>query len=141
MPRPEVRELVERWLRYARDDFSAAEELKSSGIPARISCFHAQQAAEKAMKAVFVLEQVDYPYTHDLVKLVEALPPGWTLEVSRADLANLSRWAVESRYPMLDETNSGDLDRALMAARAVLEELTRKIAAGGRGGQWLNVAS
>ena len=69
MPRPEVRELVDRWLVYARDDLKAAEELKSSEIPARVGCFHAQQAAEKAMKAVFVLEQVDYPYTHDLVKL------------------------------------------------------------------------
>jgi HEPN domain-containing protein len=106
MPRPEVRELVDRWLAYARDDLKAAEELKSSEIPARISCFHAQQAAEKAIKAVFVLEQVDFPYTHDLVKLAEALPPGWKPGASSADLADLSRWSVESRYPRLDEPDS-----------------------------------
>lgn len=128
MPRPEVRELVDRWLAYARDDLRAAEELRSSEIPARISCFHAQQAAEKAMKAVFVLEQVDYPYTHDLVKLAEALPPGWTVGATSADLADLSRWAVESRYPMLDQPESGDADRALTTARTVVDELTRKIA-------------
>jgi len=130
MPRPEVRELVDRWLVYARDDLKAAEELKSSEIPARIGSFHAQQAAEKAMKAVFVLEQVDYPYTHDLVKLAEALPQGWTVAASSADLADLSRWAVESRYPMLDESDSGDSDRALATARSVVEELARKMATG-----------
>jgi HEPN domain-containing protein len=130
MPRHEVRELVDRWLAYARDDLNAAEELKSSGTPARISCFHAQQAAEKAMKAVFVLEQIDYPYTHDLVQLAEALPSEWRLQTRSADLADLSRWAVESRYPMLDEPGSGDSDRALATARAVVEEVTRRIAPG-----------
>lgn len=80
------------------------------------------------MKAVFVLEQVDYPYTHDLVKLAEALPPGWTVGATSADLADLSRWAVESRYPMLDQPESGDADRALTTARTVVDELTRKIA-------------
>jgi HEPN domain-containing protein len=134
MPRPEVRELVDRWLAYARDDLQAAEELKSSDIPARISCFHAQQAAEKAMKAVFVLEQVDYPYTHDLVKLAEALPPGWNLGASSGDLADLSRWAVESRYPTLDEPGSGDPDRALATACSVVAELARKIAPGAEEG-------
>lgn len=134
MPRPEVRELVDGWLAYARDDLKAAEELESSDIPARISCFHAQQAAEKAMKAVFVLEQIDYPYTHDLVKLAEALPPGWTVGASNGDLADLSRWAVESRYPMLDEPDSGDSDRALTTARTVVEELARKIARGAEEG-------
>jgi HEPN domain-containing protein len=127
MPRPEVRELVDRWLAYARDDLRAAEALKSSQIPARISCFHAQQAAEKAIKAVFVVEQVDFPYTHDLVRLAEALPPGWSIDASSADLGDLSRWAVESRYPMLDQAGAADSDRALTTARRVVEELIRKI--------------
>jgi HEPN domain-containing protein len=126
----EVRELVDRWLAYARDDLRAAEELKSSEIPARISCFHAQQAAEKAMKAVFVLEQVDHPYTHDLVKLGDALPQRWKVQASSTDLADLTRWAVESRYPMLDEPHSGDSDRALATARSVVDELARKISPG-----------
>lgn len=127
MPPPEVRELVERWLAYARDDLRAAEELKDTEIPARISSFHAQQAAEKALKAVFVLEQVDFPYTHDLVQLVEALPPGWAIGPSTAELADLSRRAVEARYPMLDEPDSGDAESALRTASTLLEELTRRI--------------
>jgi len=85
------------------------------------------------MKAVFVLEQVDFPHTHDLVKLAEAVPPGWSVGASSADLADLSRWAVESRYPMLDEPGSADSDGALATARTVVEELSRKIASGEEG--------
>lgn len=134
MPRPEVRELTERWLRDAQDDLNAAEELKGSGSPARISCFHAQQAAEKAIKAAFVIQQADFPYTHDLVQLADALPPEWTVSASSADLADLSRWAVEFRYPMPAEVPTGDSNRALATARSVVEELTRKMAQGAEEG-------
>ena len=130
MPPPEVRELVTRSLAYAQDDLQRRGTAEGPSGPARISCFHAQQAAEKALRVVFVLEQVDFPYTHDLVKLAQALTPGWRLGTSSADLADLNRWAVESRYPMLDKLASADFDRALRAARALVEELTRKIPTG-----------
>jgi HEPN domain-containing protein len=135
MPRPEVRELITCSLAYASDDLRAAEALESNEIPAKIIsatiiCFHTQQPAEKAMKAVFVREHVDFPYAHDLVRLAEALPPGWKVDVSDADLADLSRWAVESRYPMRDEPSSADADRALRMVRATVGSLRCKIATG-----------
>lgn len=45
---------AERWLRYAREDLQAAEVLAERGVAPRQACFHAQQAAEKAIKAIFV---------------------------------------------------------------------------------------
>jgi HEPN domain-containing protein len=33
--------------------------------------FHAQQAAEKALKAILILEGVDFPFTHNLQRLIE----------------------------------------------------------------------
>ncbi len=97
MPAPEVLELTSRWLRYAHEDLAAAEELLRQRLPARLTCFEAQQAAEKVLKAVFVLEQRDFPHTHDLVKLSEALPTGWSVTANTSELADLSRWAVQSR--------------------------------------------
>lgn len=43
---------AERWLMTAKEDLLVAETLSSAGIHAP-ACFHAQQAAEKALKALW----------------------------------------------------------------------------------------
>jgi len=49
-----------RWLRPAREDRAAATHLSlAADLPYRIACLLAQQAAEKAIKAVLVAEDVD----------------------------------------------------------------------------------
>lgn len=46
---------AQRWLRLAREDLAAAEQLHAeSEHPARVVRFHAQQAAEKALKAAII---------------------------------------------------------------------------------------
>jgi len=63
------------WLRFAQDDLAAARLLAtSSELPARLSCFHAQQAAEKAMKASLVHASIPFRKTHDLVVLLDLQP-------------------------------------------------------------------
>lgn len=93
-----LRSVLRQWLRYAEDDLRTAEMLQEQGIVPRISCFHAQQAAEKAIKAIFVFLQVDFPFTHDLNRLRDLLPQGWAVKEAFPDLAGLSAWAVEPRY-------------------------------------------
>jgi len=63
-------------------------------------CFHAQQAAEKALKAVYQHHERPFRYTHDLGELVTGLqhagvevPP----EVQEASV--LTEFAWEARYP------------------------------------------
>lgn len=67
-------------------------------------CFEAQQAAEKALKAVCVHYRLDFPKTHSLVLLMDILessglhiPP----QVKAADI--LTQYAVQARYPGLGE--------------------------------------
>ena len=56
-----------RWLAYARSDLNAARALlRDPDYYPRQVCFLSQQAAEKALKAVFVLLDVEFPFTHDL---------------------------------------------------------------------------
>lgn len=90
---------VDRWMRYAREDLRAASLLAGNGGVPRAACFHAQQAAEKAIKAIFVFLQTDFPYVHDLNRLRNSLPEGWPVKENLPDLSGLSLWAVESRYP------------------------------------------
>ena len=63
-------------------------------------CFHAQQCAEKYIKARLCEENISFGKVHDLVALMEqavSVEPGW--EKFREDLAYLSDFAVSFRYP------------------------------------------
>lgn len=70
-------------LARAEDDLYVVRRLKSdAGAPGWVLGFHAQQAVEKALKAVLSGAGIAYPRTHNLVMLVEllrragiALPP------------------------------------------------------------------
>ena len=65
-----VREAL-RWLRTAEDDLDAATILrKNEKFPH--ACFHAQQAGEKALKAVWYFADAD-PWGHSIKKLIEDL--------------------------------------------------------------------
>ena len=67
MQTTEVLTETDRWLRYAEEDLITAETLLAQAhIPPRQACWHAQQAAEKALKAVLIFLQIDFPRTHDL---------------------------------------------------------------------------
>ncbi|MFW6159237.1 MAG: HEPN domain-containing protein [Planctomycetota bacterium] len=64
------------------------------------ACFHAQQCAEKYVKARLNEAGIRYGKIHDLVTLLELLgdrEPLW--EAHRTDLAYLSAFAVAYRYP------------------------------------------
>ncbi|HAY38649.1 MAG TPA: DNA-binding protein [Desulfobacteraceae bacterium] len=65
-----IREAI-RWLTTAEDDNDSAVILKENGKFAH-SCFHAQQAGEKALKAVWYFADAD-PWGHSIKKLIEDL--------------------------------------------------------------------
>lgn len=72
-PTPEIIEKVKVWLAFADDDIRMAEhamKLKSKA-PYRIIAFHAQQCAEKYLKAYLVYHDVDFPYTHNIRRLLD----------------------------------------------------------------------
>ena len=50
----------------------------------------------RALRAALVLEGIDFPFTHDLNALRNLLPDSWPV---RADLADLTGWVVQARYP------------------------------------------
>jgi len=61
--------------------------------------FHAQQAVEKAIKAVLAHRSIRYPFTHDILLLVELLRVnGIDSPSSPEDLALLTPFAAAWRY-------------------------------------------
>ena len=114
---------AETWLRYADEDLEAAERMvRGRGWAPRIACFHAEQAAEKALKAVLVAERIPLQFTHNLELLRDLIPEERRTRHVDADLARLSRWAVVARYPGAEpDASEDDAREAVDGARALVE--------------------
>ena len=114
-----------RWLRFSEEDLSVAVRLMSGAPTApRHACWLSQQAAEKALKAALILEEVDFSFTHDLDALRNLLPDGWAVRDTHADMAELTEWAVETRYPGdWPEHTDADATRAVSQARSVHDSI------------------
>ena len=85
-------------LRKSKSDRIAMEaSLAAQALDA--ACFHAQQMAEKCLKAFLAHRGVAFPYTHNLTKLIEM---GAGIDASFRSLlptvAPLTPYAVELRY-------------------------------------------
>ncbi len=114
---------AQRWLEYAADDLRTAEFLlqQPDFIP-RHPCWLAQQAAEKALKALLIFLQIEYPLSHDLDQIRLLIPEGWRVRYDPPDLSFLTEWAVEARYPGdWPDATEVDAQEATDQARTVLE--------------------
>jgi HEPN domain-containing protein len=88
--------------------------------------FHAQQAAEKYLKAVLHGRAIYFPRTHDLQELVGLLdPPDSRLGDLDAQLGQLSSRAVDGRYPGLrvSRTQATDALRLAEEVRRICRDL------------------
>ena len=97
-------EKIEEWLDRAREDLDDAE-FNLKGDRYRLACFLCQQAAEKALKAVYIKKFKKLMKTHDLVILGREvnLPEkliGYCKELSPA--------YMYSRYPDVIEVSNLD---------------------------------
>ena len=92
-----------QWLAHARSDLALARIEPPPGVRLEALCFHAQQAAEKALKALLIARRIEFPRTHNLRILLDLLPT----EIAGGDdlgaAAGLTDYAVTTRYPGLEE--------------------------------------
>jgi len=62
----------EEWLSHAKSDLRLAHLAAGDELVRREQvCFHAQQAAEKAIKAVLLSREIEFPLTHDIEQLLD----------------------------------------------------------------------
>jgi HEPN domain-containing protein len=85
-------------------------------------CFNAQQAAEKAIKAVFVHLREPFPFIHNLDRLLELLrKKGVEIPEQVARAGELTPFAFDIRYPGPDlETTEEEHRQAVDIAAAVV---------------------
>jgi HEPN domain-containing protein len=111
-----MKPLTSEWVAKAEGDFATMEReaLVTESPNYEGVCFHAQQCAEKYLKARLCEADVPLRKVHDLVALLgSVLDVEPACERFREDLAYLSAFAVGVRYP----GESADQDCALDAQR------------------------
>ncbi len=118
---------MEEWLRFAKDDLSAAQFLtKLVPTPIEIICFHCQQAAEKGLKAMLVASGEPLLKTHDLQKLYSVLLPIYpNLAPLEEHCLVLTGYGSLVRYPLHLEIPANHIPKALQLAEECLDLVQR----------------
>ena len=105
----------EKWFRKAENDLLAIKNnLAAENIPADTCCFHAQQAAEKYLKAYLVAKNIKFPKTHDLKFLLKrCIDLTDSFSVIELPVFSLITYAIDPRYP--DEMDEPTIEDAVQA--------------------------
>jgi HEPN domain-containing protein len=94
-------DFVQQWLDRAHRDLRVAAILLRDDVQDYENAgFHAQQAAEKFLKAFLVRYQIEFPKTHNIAQLrqlIEQREPALAERLAPAD--TLTPYGVEFRYP------------------------------------------
>ena len=124
-----VRREVTLWVGEARSDLRHAKASLELG-DYNWACFAAQQAAEKALKALAMHVLGEHPRGHDLLRIYRALKgQGVELRVGEAGLSRLSAYYTIARYPNAgierpsEEITAEQAREAIGVAEAVLGEV------------------
>ena len=119
-------ELAKQWLEKAGHDLITAQAvLALSGGPTDTPCFHAQQAVEKALKALLTTRKVRFEKVHDLMTHFDAaLAQMPELREYREQVASLADYAVQVRYPGdIEDPSRQDAETAVAIAAYVVERI------------------
>ncbi len=111
------------WLTRARGDLALAAAPLPLGAFLEDLCFHAQQAAEKALKAILIHHNISFRYTHDLDELTSGLKQaGLDIPSAVAEATVLTAFAWEARYPGTGEAvTQEEYAEAVNMAQSVVE--------------------
>lgn len=111
-----------RWLENAQADLALARVALPPGGLYEHLCFHAQQAAEKSLKAVLLTLRVEFPFTHNLQALLDLMPAELLAPAPILEAVELNPYAVTARYPGESEpVTESDYQDALRLAGAVVQ--------------------
>jgi HEPN domain-containing protein len=106
---------AQKWFMKAENDLKGALTLYNEQL-FDLSCFHSQQAVEKALKGYLVSQTIIPPKTHNLLNLsILASKFDSSFEILLDSNLDLSSYAIFSRYP-------GEEDIVAREAMNALEE-------------------
>jgi HEPN domain-containing protein len=96
---------VQQWTSYGNADLRLANHGFTLGenAPFHLIAYHAQQSVEKYLKAYLVFYGVEFPYTHNLLWLLDICPDKDLWSEKMSSIQKLIPFSVSTRYPGIDE--------------------------------------
>lgn len=125
----EKEEYVKNTIEKAEHDYYVMKKLMiDGGEPADIICLHAQQCAEKYLKAYLASHEKQFEWTHDISELVELCKEiDMEFEIlTKMEVGRLKRYATKTRYA--DEYYNPSIEETRRAVK--LSEKTREFVRG-----------
>ena len=89
----------DEWLKRARSSLGLAKSSGDESVYYEDLCFQAQQAVEKALKALLIYHGVEPERTHNLYRLLEELERFVQIDDKVRSVLKLYNFAVLTRYP------------------------------------------
>jgi len=116
---------IELLLKKAAEDEYILDKISSDANASdEIFGFHAQQAAEKLLKALLLKLGSSYAQTHRIAELVDLVKQkGVAFPEKLEDIIDLTPFAVIFRYDSIPEENQQPVDR--LRLRGLLKELRK----------------
>jgi len=122
-------DLVKMWMRKAENDLKTAKDELNTQEPANDTiCFHAQQCAEKYLKAFLIYHEIEFEKTHvleDLITLATQIDNSFIELIEFAK--KLTPYAVEIRYPLFEEPTEEEAKEAIEIAEKIKEFILKRI--------------
>ena len=109
------------WLNRAKSNLAMAKG-RVPDVYLEDLCFEAQQAAEKAIKSVMIKRGIEFPYVHDLARLLSLLEAaGERVPETVMQAEELTQYAMSTRYPSIEQpVSEQEYHEAVRAAEAVV---------------------
>ena len=131
---PELRDPGDpaEWLRRARSNLAKAKAGDMPDVLYEDLCFDAQQASEKAIKALLVRQQAVFPRTHAIGELLTLVQQsGIEVPSPIRESALLTDYAVVTRYPgSAEDVTRAQYEQAVALAERVVRWADELIAGG-----------
>jgi HEPN domain-containing protein len=124
-----MKPLTREWVDKAEGDFAtSSREIRVRKSPNYDAvCFHAQQCAEKYLKAVLQESEIPFGKTHHLIAILElTLGSDTSWELLRPQLQSLNAYSVSVRYPG-EAADKAMAREALRLTVAIRTEARRKL--------------
>jgi HEPN domain-containing protein len=122
------------WMARARSSLALAKVTKPDDCLWEDLCFHAQQAAEKAIKAVLFCQGIPFRFVHDLNELLANIQTsGIAIPDRLREAGILNEFSVMTRYPgPYEQVTEDDYRRAVELAGIIVDWAESIIAASNR---------
>jgi HEPN domain-containing protein len=121
---------AKEWLALAEEDMNMAKSIYSDvkNPSYRLIAFLAQQCAEKYLKGYLIFKNIDFPYSHNIEKLLR-LCDGLAKNSSELNSSFLlTKFAITTRFPGLNKTvTKKEAENAIKIAEKVRDTVRTAI--------------